>query len=157
VPSVVRRSAERRDLLADHPQGVWEDLAILLRAKARDAHDASSRYLRNSASDASVHLFFWFPTLVLDAPLYTYDVQTGELASVERLTLNVSVDTFNGVFDDYVDIVTVAGLDSLVTDYNEAAEDIARRMTNHVETVLLAVARNQAENLRNADLAAEGS
>ena len=104
-----------------------------------------------------MHLFFWFPTLVLDAPLYTYDVQTGELASVERLTLNVSVDTFNGVFDDYVDIVTVAGLDSLVTDYNEAAEDIARRMTNHVETVLLAVARNQAENLRNADLAAEGS
>jgi hypothetical protein len=145
---VVQRQKDReRPFFADHHTRIWEDLATLVRAKTRSGHDISNRYLRDELQENFVNLYFWFPALVVDAPLYTYDVGTQVLAPVERLTLSVSVDTFAGVVNEYVDVVTLGGLESLVDDYIATARDLEERMTDYIEKVLLAVAKRQREDL----------
>jgi len=148
---VVQRHRDKgRPLMADHPPGVWEDIATLVRAKTWTAFDTSTRHLREPLLHGAVTLYFWFPALVIDAPLYTYEAGTRGLTPVERLTLSVSVDTVNGVAAEYVDVVSLRGLDSLVDDYIAAAADIDVRLTDHIATVLLAVGKRQREHWTKA-------
>ena len=140
---VARRNKKDKELIADHPQPFWEDLSVLVRAKRYAARDFTVQELAREEPTDVVESHFSFPTLVLDGPIYTCAVGNGALKRVERITLSTIVDTVDGATEDYVDVVTLKGLDALVRDYKAAVSNIVQVFPSGLPTRLTAISREQ--------------
>lgn len=153
VPRRIPRDKHGRLFAADHPPGVADDLLGTMQTAAKLTHNSTF-----TTADAKVGLPFMtiaLPVLVLDAPLYWYDVDDKTLEQTERLVLRVSGDTVLDRSDSrLVEIVTLDGLKQLVDAVNESLETAAAffertgSATNLAAIGLVQRERWQADRLR---------
>jgi hypothetical protein len=125
---------------------VWEAIADTVRACCWAEREVRLAYEQDDGLTPA--LFLHLPILVIDAPLWTYDVAQKVLTPTESLAVVVSVDTsFAGVHSSVVDIVTATGLPTYVGKQKRAMELFGERIASHA-TELVAAIREQREALK---------
>ncbi len=131
--SVTKRRPKdnERPYLTHHDEQVYEDLATLVRATAVRLQSISVRQLEKGLNgDPMPVLVLAMPVLVVETPLYTYDVATGAIEIVDRLTLDLNVDHGAWVLNQAVEVVTPAGFDRMTQRWKELHLAMSERFGN---------------------------
>lgn len=137
--TVVKRSEKHNgEARADQEKGVYDDVATTIRSSAIQARDVTLHLLSLGRDQSKPNLHFFFPTLVLDAPLRTYDPTTRTLTSVDALAVKVVMDTHLGVTPVLVDVVSSTALQAFVERYRAAGK--AMRAWLEANALVLGVA-----------------
>ncbi len=123
VQWAVAHRTKQHDVRSDHEPGVFDDLQMLVNAAWQRMHGYTMFVLNRPAGAWSQpDMRFALPTLVLDAPLYFYNVHKKQLIATDRLTLQMTVETLRGLRTSIVDIVTEQGLPEWRTAYDASLE-----------------------------------
>ena len=148
-----RKPNQPLEIVVDHHEPVWTDINTLVRAVTKLAYDMTRIEMQQRMASKEplklMSLRFFCPTLVVDAPLYTYDVETKTLTTVERLTTFVSADTCQGMRSRLVEVVTADGLDSFLDDVKAAGARMGQKLQPAIRGFLFDAARVQTDRWRH--------
>lgn len=121
--TVVKRSEKHNgEARADQEKGVYDDVATTIRSSAIQARDVTLHLLSLDRDQSKPNLHFYFPTLVLEAPLRAYDPTTRTLTSVDALAVKVVMDTHLGATPVLVDVVSSTAIQAFVERYRGAGK-----------------------------------
>ena len=130
---------------ADQEPGVYDDIATLVRASAIQARDYTLFRLGQGKDTGPLpDLHFYFPTLVVDAPLHVYDPTTRSLKAVDWMSIRITIDTHLGVTPALVDVVSASALGPMIARYKAAATAM-RTLLDGAALGLAVVALSQIE------------
>jgi hypothetical protein len=145
----------RGEVRADHEKGTFEDLAGLVRASECLAREHSLFRLRGSKlagprPDMHVHM----PTIVVDAPLYTYDVHSKTLEQTDWFSVTIAIDTFRGTQRRLIDVVSHAGVPSLIDAYQRVGARLKQTLESGLDQKLALYAAAQQSEFQEAEVRA---
>lgn len=138
--ATVKTHKSEKRFEAAHDNGCSEDFQRLIRSTTLLARDNTLHLLdfgvRTHGQQAlnPTTMFYW-PLLVLDTPVYTYDPATRKLEPNDWITLSVGADLGGRAYHRPIDVVSAAGLATIIEAYKRTRDRIGQWLETNARQI----------------------
>jgi hypothetical protein len=135
-------------VMSSHDDGVFDDISTLVKACVLMARERTRDRLGLSKAALPLpDLHFYQPTLILDAPLFLYNVRARSLTKTNWLVVKVAIDTIAGTTRRIVDVLHRDALADLVKRYRAVGDALRTNLESSASGLrMYAFAQHEAFN-----------